>query len=540
MQRISSLEVDQITHDNGIVRLLVDFLVRCIICGSTGFGSVFAVDIIICLVDRIRLALYQNIPGICIVIICLFLIGQFRRIVPCTRNIVHGHAVIGYKGIFAQSHNILAAILLNCIGRFDLRRICTLICICIFFGICVILLLGCILEIDVPVLSFAVQLFQFGYRNGNGFCRSDNLILCILRIQGKDDVVIILEILIDFLLDLDSCGQKSLVFVVIIRPNLRQAVGQHNLVREGQLIHPVILIGTEVRAVHCPMVNIVIRCNATLTAPNRVNVKCGNGAFFGVALPIKTDRETVVLSEFCIAVFRCSGGFTDTLLHIVLIVDNMHTCAGLQMLCGIVEYLIGPIVSARIIMVTGPGIILVCEGPIRLFLVRTGICTHHASSVSGIADGHISMCCSNRLIHAVETSGNFKHSLCGRIRLVIPDAIVRRLCRFAVIVDSLIAVDVNGHNDLCHRIFRLLSVIALRLLIIVGIVRGEHVRIAAQQIQPCKASVCIALVGFIENFLSGTVTLGAVCIDRCNRLNIVLGTRINFQIVRIECVRRQV
>ena len=150
------------------------------------------------------------------------------------------------------------------------------------------------------------------------------------------------------------------------------------------------------------------------------------------------------------------------------------------------------------------------------------------------------MCCSNRLIHAVETSGNFKHSLCGRIRLVIPDAIVRRLCRFAVIVDSLIAVDVNGHNDLCHRIFRILSVIALRLLIIVGIVRGEHVRIAAQQIQPCKASVCIALVGFIENFLSGTGTLGTVCIDCCNRLNIVFGTGVNFQIVRIECVRRQV
>ena len=113
------------------------------------------------------------------------------------------------------------------------------------------------------------------------------------------------------------------------------------------------------------MVNIVIRCNATLTAPNRVNVKCGNDAFFGVALPIKTDRETVVLSEFCIAVFRCSGGFTDTLLHIVLIVDDMHTCAGLQMLCSIVEYLIGPIVSTTIIIiVTGPGIILVCEGPI--------------------------------------------------------------------------------------------------------------------------------------------------------------------------------
>ena len=156
MQRISSLEVDQITHDNGIVRLLVDFLIRCIICGSTGFGSVFAVDIIICLVDRIRLALYQNIPGICIVIICLFLIGQFRRIVPCTRNIIHCHAVIGYKGIFAQSHNILAAILLNCIGRLNLRRICTLICICIFFGICVVLLFRCVLEIDVPILSFAV------------------------------------------------------------------------------------------------------------------------------------------------------------------------------------------------------------------------------------------------------------------------------------------------------------------------------------------------------------------------------------------------
>ena len=540
MQRISSLEVDQITHDNGIVRLLVDFLVWCIICGSTGFGSVFAVDIIICLVDRIRLALYQNIPGICIVIICLFLIGQFRRIVPCTRNIIHCHAVIGYKGIFAQSHNILAAVLLDCIGRLNLRRICTLICICIFFGICAILLLGCILEIDVPVLGFAVQLFQFGYRNGNGFCRSDNLILCILCIQGKDDVVIILEILIDFLLDLDSCGQKALVFVVIIRPDLRQAVRQHNLVREGQLIHPVVLIGTEVRAVHCPMVNIVIRCNATLTAPNRVNVRCRNGAFFGVALPIKTDRETVVLSEFCIAVFRCSGGFTDTLLHIVLIVDDMHTCAGLQMLCGIVEYLIGPIVSARIIMVTGPGVILVCERPIRLFLISTGICTHHASSVSGIAHGHIRMCCSNRLIHAVETSGNFKHSLRGGIRLVIPDAIVRRLCRFAVIVDSLIAVDVNGHNDLFHRIFRLLSVIALRLLIIVDIVRGEHVRIAAQQVQSGKGTVCAGLIRFIENFLSGTSPFAAVCINCCNRPDIILGTGINFQIVRIKRIGRQI
>ena len=473
-------------------------------------------------------------------IICLFLIGQFRRIVPCTRNIIHCHAVIGYKGIFAQSHNILAAVLLNCIGRLNLRRICTLICICIFFGICVILLLGCILEIDVPVLGFAIQLFQFGYRNGNGFCRSDNLILCILRIQGKDDVVIILEILIDFLLDLDSCGQKALVFVVIIRPDLRQAVRQHNLVREGQLIHPVVLIGTEVRAVHCPMVNIVIRCNATHTVPSRVDVRCRNGAFFGVALPIKTDREAVVLSEFCITVFRCSGGFTDTLLYIVLIVDDMHTCAGLQMLCGIVEYLISPIVPAIIVMVIGPGIILICERPIRLFLISTGICTHHASSVSGFAHGHIRMCCSNRLIHAVETPGNFKHSLCGRIRLVIPCAVVRRLCRFAVIVDSLILVDVDGHNYLFYRIFRFFSVIALRLFIIVGIVLREHICVTAQQIQPCKASVCIALVGFIENFLSGTDALGTVCIDCRNGFDIVLGTRINFQIVRIESIRRQI
>ena len=165
MQRISSLEVDQITHDNGIVRLLVDFLVRCIICGNTGLSSVFAVDIIICLVDRIRLALYQNIPGICIVIICLFLIGQFRRIVPCTRNIIHCHAVIGYKGIFAQSHNIFSAVLFYGIGRFDLRLVCSgvrIVCVslgaaaCIVPVICVVLLLGCILEIDVPVLSFAV------------------------------------------------------------------------------------------------------------------------------------------------------------------------------------------------------------------------------------------------------------------------------------------------------------------------------------------------------------------------------------------------
>ena len=480
MQCISSLEVDQITHDNGIVRLLVDFLIRVIIRGNAGLGGIFSVYVFICLVDGIRLALYQNIPGIGIVIICLFLVGQFRRIIPCTRNIIHGHAVVCHKSIFAQNHNIFSAVLFYGIGRFDLRRICTLICICIFFGICVILLLGCILEINVPVIGFAVHLFQFRHRNRNGLCRSDNVIVRVLRIYGEHNAVVISEILIDLFLDLKSGSQKALVFIVIIRANLRQAVRQHDLVREGQLIHPVILVGTGVRAVHYPMVNIIIRCKATYTAQNRVNVRCGNGAFFGVALPIKTDRETVVLSEFCIAVFRCSGGFTDTLLHIVLIVDNMHTCAGLQMLCGIVEYLIGPMVSARIIMVTGPGIILVSEGPIRLFLVRTGVCPHLASAIGGFAHSHISMCCSNRLIHAVETSCNFKHSLCGRIRLVIPDAIVRRLRRFAVIVDSLIAVDVNGHNDLCHRIFRILSVIALRLLIIVGIVRGEHVRIAAQ------------------------------------------------------------
>ena len=165
MQRISGLEVDQITHNNGIVRLLVDFLVRCIICGNTGFGSVFAVDIIIRLVDRIWLALYQNIPGICIVIICLFLIGQFRRIIPCTRNIIYCHAVIGYKGIFAQSHNIFSAVLFYGIGRFDLRLVCSgvrIVCVslgaaaCIVPVICVVLLLGCILEIDVPILSFAV------------------------------------------------------------------------------------------------------------------------------------------------------------------------------------------------------------------------------------------------------------------------------------------------------------------------------------------------------------------------------------------------
>ena len=210
------------------------------------------------------------------------------------------------------------------------------------------------------------------------------------------------------------------------------------------------------------------------------------------------------------------------------------------MLCGIVEYLIGPIVSARIIMVTGPGIILVSEGPIRLFLISTGICPHHASAVSGFAHGHICVCCSNRLIHAVETPGNLKHSLRGGICLVIPDTIVRRLCRFAVIVDSLIAVDVNGHNDLFHRIFRALSAVALRLLIIVGIICGEHIRITAQQIQPCKVSVCIALVGFIENFLSGTSPFAAVCINCCNRPDIILGTGVNFQIVCIKRIGRQI
>ena len=173
------------------------------------------------------------------------------------------------------------------------------------------------------------------------------------------------------------------------------------------------------------MVNIVIRCNATYTVPSRVDARCGNSAFFGVALPIKPDCKTVVLSKFRIAVFCRSGCFADTLLYIVLIVDNMHTRAGLQMLCGIVEYLISPIVPAIIVMVIGPGIILICERPFRLFLFCTGICTHLASAIGGFAHSHIRMCCSNRLIHAVETSGNFKHSLCGRIRLVIPDAIVR-------------------------------------------------------------------------------------------------------------------
>ena len=288
------------------------------------------------------------------------------------------------------------------------------------------------------------------------------------------------------------------------------------------------------------MVNIVIRCNATHTVPSRVDVRCRNGAFFGVALPIKTDRETVVLSEFCITVFRCSGRFADTLLYIVLIVDNMHTRAGLQMLCGIVEYLISPIVPAIIVMVIGPSIILICERPFRLFLFCTGICTHHTSAVSGVAHGHICVCCGNRLVHAIETPGNLKHSLRGGICLVIPDTVVRRCCMLPVIVHCLVLVDINGHDDLFYRIFRLLSVIALRLLIIVGIVRGEHVRIAAQQIQPCKASVCIALVGFIEDFLSGTSPFAAVCINCCNRPDIILGTGINFQIVCIKRIGRQI
>ena len=434
LQLIPCPKIDQVAHDYRIVRLLVDFLVRFIICGNTGLSSVLSVHVIVCLVDRIRLALHQNIPCIGIVIICLFLVGQFRRIIPCTRNIVHGHAVVCHKSIFAQNHNIFSAVLFYGIGRFDLRLVCSgvrIVCVslgaaaCIVTVICVVLLFRCVLEINVPVIGFAVHLFQFRHRNRNGLCCSDNVIVRVLRIYGEHNAVVISEILIDLFLDLKSGSQKALVFVVIIRADLRQAVRQHNLVREGQLIHPVILIGTEVRAVHCPMVNIVIRCKATYTAPSRVDVRCRNGAFFGVALPIKTDRETVVLSEFCIAVFRCSGGFTDTLLHIVLIVDDMHTCAGLQMLCSIVEYLIGPIVPAIIVMVIGPSIILICERPFRLFLFCTGICTHHTSAVSGVAHGHICVCCGNRLVHAVETSSNFKHSLCGGIRLVIPDAIVR-------------------------------------------------------------------------------------------------------------------
>ena len=110
LQRITSLEVDQIAHDGGIIRLAVDFLIRCIIRGNAGLGGIFAVHIPICLVDGIRLALYQNIPGILVVIICLFLVGQFRRIIPCTRNVVHGHAVVRHKSIFAQNYHILAVV----------------------------------------------------------------------------------------------------------------------------------------------------------------------------------------------------------------------------------------------------------------------------------------------------------------------------------------------------------------------------------------------------------------------------------------------
>ena len=110
LQRIVSLEVDQIAHDGGIIRLAVDFLIRVIIRGNAGLGSIFAVHILICLVDGIRLALYQNIPGILVVIICLFLVGQFRRIIPCTRNVIHSHAVVRHKGIFAQNYHILAVV----------------------------------------------------------------------------------------------------------------------------------------------------------------------------------------------------------------------------------------------------------------------------------------------------------------------------------------------------------------------------------------------------------------------------------------------
>ena len=111
------------------------------------------------------------------------------------------------------------------------------------------------------------------------------------------------------------------------------------------------------------MVHIVIGRNTTYAVPSRIDVRCGNSAFFGVALPIKPDCKTVVLSKFRIAVFCRSGCFADTLLYIVLIVDNMHTRAGLQMLCSVVEYLISPVMTMTIAMIRCPGIILICEGP---------------------------------------------------------------------------------------------------------------------------------------------------------------------------------
>ena len=80
---------------------------------------------------------------------------------------------------------------------------------CIVPVICVVLLFRCVLEINVPVIGFAVHLFQFRHRNRNGLCRSDNVIVRVLRIYGEHNAVIISEILIDLFLDLKSGRSES-------------------------------------------------------------------------------------------------------------------------------------------------------------------------------------------------------------------------------------------------------------------------------------------------------------------------------------------
>ena len=143
-------------------------------------------------------------------------------------------------------------------------------------------------------------------------------------------------------------------------------------------------------------------------------------------------------------------------------------------------------------------------------------------------------------LHPVEASGHFKRTLGRGICLIVPDAVVRRLCRFAVIVDSLIAVDVNGHNDLFYRIRGRLSLIAFRLLIEVFFVRREGVCLFAQKIETGKLAGSIAFCRIICDIFAGADAFCIVLIDHLDRLNVVSCARINFQIICVKGIRRQI
>ena len=140
------------------------------------------------------------------------------------------------------------------------------------------------------------------------------------------------------------------------------------------------------------------------------------------------------------------------------------------MLCCIAINAVRPIIAMAIAVLWTPTVIAVSKRPIGFLCCFARFYTLFTSVIGGISDCHISMCCGNRFFHAVKTSGYFKHTLCRRICLVIPNSVVRRSSCLAIVVYSLIPVDINGNDHLLDWICRLLSLITFRFLIIIGII----------------------------------------------------------------------